>query len=376
MTSAIRHAPPVLVVRDARAEDNAALIALAASCPMVGEMTMCMERTPDFFTLSELEGSGCRVGVAELSDGVVGCIMAAERSTYVDGRVMPTAYVGDLKVDPRHRGGAAADSLIAFARDACGEFGGRHTPIIGTVLAGNKAMERRSAGPRGLPILDPLAVLKVYAIPFLWRRSSSVSGLRVEPARDDDIPEMAELWLRHAPERQFAPVLDAASLRAFVDRAPGLAIHDYLVARRSDGRIVGFMALWDQRAFKQLRVLDYSRRLTMARRVVNMVSPMVGNAPLPPAGAILRTLTALHLCAPEADASVLRALLLHAYDTRRGTGPLFFTLALDRRDPRGMSLSGLLAQPTAVNAFITSPTGRWVGQPLSGRPLYFESALV
>ena len=73
---------------------------------------------------------------------------------------------------------------------------------------------------------------------------------------------MGALWRAVAPARQLAPALDAERLAAFIDAAPGLAIEDYLVARRADGRIAGFLALWDQRLLKQLRVLGYSRRLS------------------------------------------------------------------------------------------------------------------
>jgi N-acetylglutamate synthase-like GNAT family acetyltransferase len=363
-------------VRDARSSDNDALVSLTSACPMVGDMTMCVERAPDFFALSRLEGERCRVGVADDAGQVVGCVMASERWSYLDGQARRSGYAGDLKVHPLHRGSGAADGLVEFVRTSCREFGGDDLPVLGTVLAGNRGMERRAQGPRGLPAFEFFATLNVYAIPFLWRRSSVVAGLSVSPAKDDDIQEMAELWSRIAPTRQFAPVLDANALREWVDNAPGLAVHDYLIARRADGRIAGFMALWAQNAFKQLRVLGYSRRLAAARRAVNLVAPLAGVSPLPAAGATLPQLAAVHVCAPADDPSVLRALLLHAYATRRASGPLFFTIALDQRDPLTAALVGLFAQPTRVRAFATTPTGRWTGAPLNARPLYFESALV
>jgi hypothetical protein len=52
------------------------------------------------------------------------------------------------------------------------------------------------------------------------------------------------------------------------------------------------------------------------------------------------------------------------------------TLALDRRDPLRAALRGLLAQPTYVGAYATTPAGRWTGHRLDGLPLHFESALV
>jgi hypothetical protein len=372
---AVRPRDATLTVREARASDNAALVALAAACPMTGEITMCVDRAPDFFALARLEGERWKVGVAEQDGVVIGCVAASERWAYVDGQPTRTGYAGDLKVHPAHRGGPAADALEEMVRETGREFGGDDVPSLITVLGGNRSMERRTAGPRGLPTLQQFASLHVHAIPFLWPRARVVAGLTVRAAREEDLDEMAALWSRLAPERQLAPVMDAARFRAWLASAPGLCIDDYLVARRADGRIAGFVGVWDQRAMKTLRVLRYSRRLAAVRHAVNAVAPLLGTPRLPAEGGALPSLACVHLCAPD-DPSVSRALLLHAYAAYRASGALFLTLALDRRDPRTRALRGLLAQPTVVNAYVTTPAGRWTGVPLDGRPLHFESALV
>ncbi len=363
-------------VRAARPDDNAALVALAAACPMAGDITMCVERAPDFFALSHLEGTACRVGVAEQEGGVIGCAIASERRAFVDGRAIATAYAGDLKVHPTFRGGPAADALVEFMRATCRELGGDDVPILATVLAGNATVERRTAGVRGMPHLTQVAMLDVHAVPFLWRRTATVSGVRVAEARDGDVAEMGELCARIGPTRQFAPQLDAGALAQWLHRAPGLDISDYLIARRADGRMAGFVGFWQQASFKQLRVLSYSTRLAMARSVVNAAAPLVGGAMLPAAGRLLSSVAAVHPHVHADDPEVLRAILLHAYRKLRGTGATFFTIALDRRDPLRHALAGLLSQPTAVGAFVTTPRGRWSGAALDTRPLYFDSALV
>jgi hypothetical protein len=219
-------------------------------------------------------------------------------------------------------------------------------------------------------------MLEVQAVPFLFRRHGAVGSPRVDSARDEDLEEMAALWGRVAPERQWAPVLDASAMREWIARAPGLAVHDFLVARRADGRIVGFIGVWDQRSFKQLRVLGYSRRLARARVAVNAVARLAGTSPLPPAGNRLDSLATVMPCIAGGDPSVLRALLLRAYAMHRQTGPLFLSVTMDRRDPLRVGLMGLFAQPTLVGAYVTSPSGRYGGPPLDERPMHYEAALV
>jgi hypothetical protein len=363
-------------VRDAAAADNAALVGLAAACPMMGDLAMRVDRAPDFFTLARLEGERWRVGVAEAEELVIGCVTASERTAYVNGAPARTGYAGDLKVHPAYRGSFAADALEEFTRDAIRGYGGDDLLSLVTVLGGNRSMERRAAGPRGLPTLTRFATLDVHAVPILRAGATTVAGLTVRHARDEDLDEMGALWRRVAPLRQLAPVLSAERLRDWLAAAPGLSVHDYLLARRADGRIAGFVALWDQRAIKQLRVLGYSPRLALVRCALNVLSRIAGTPRLPRAGEPLRSLSALHLCVPPDEPEVLRALLLHARSMHRRSDHHFLTIALDQRDPLRHALRGLFAQPTAVGAYATTPRGRWTGAPLDGRPLHFESALV
>lgn len=363
------------VVRDARPEDNAGLIALAAACPMRGDVELRVDRSPDFFALNRLEGDRWRVGVVDGSDGVIGCVAVARRTVYLHGRPAQTLYVGDLKVHPAHRGGAVADALSRFARETCHEIGGDDTPVLLTVLAGNRPMERRANGPRGLPCLCRFATIRSWSVPVLWRRRP-IPGLRVEQGSEDDLREMAALWDRVASARQMAPVLDAAGLGRWIAGAPGLRAEDYLLARHSDGTLAGFAAFWDQSGFKQLRVTGYSRRLRWVRAAYNGAARVLGSQPLPPSGGEMRCLTAVHVCAPADEPPVLRAILVEACNRALRDSFGFVNLGLDARDPLNTAVSGLLAQPTDVNAYVTTAAGRYAGPALDDRPLHYEIALV
>jgi GNAT acetyltransferase-like protein len=364
-----------LSVRDATEADNDALVALAAACPMAGDITLRMDRAPDFFALNRLEGDAWRVGVAvDADERIVGCVAAARRRVWLNGVETTTGYVGDLKVHPSARGSGAADLLTSYARDASGEFCGADAPVLVTILAGNGAMERRVRGPRGMPVLARFATLRVAAIPLLWERRERVSGLSIWPAADRDLGRMAVLWRDLASDRQLAPVLDADSLRAWIRRAPGLALSDYLLALDARGRLCGFLAVWDQASFKQMRVVSYSPRLALARGTINLVASLAGATRLPEAGSPLPALAITHVCA--GDAATLRALLLEAYRRHRGGRHAFLTLGLDSRDPLLAATAGLLAQPTLVHAYVTSARGAADAAYLAGRPFHHETALV
>ncbi|MDQ6797012.1 MAG: GNAT family N-acetyltransferase, partial [Actinomycetota bacterium] len=156
---------------------------------------------PDFFSLNRLEGDRWAVGVVDGPQGSpIGCIAVAERTVYLHGRPTPTMYVSDLKVHSEHRGTGAADTLTAYAREKCVAAGGDDIPTFVTILAGNRAMERRLTGPRGLPNMQRFATIRSHSVSLLWhRRPPSVDGSRVERGRIEDLDDMAALWQQVAP---------------------------------------------------------------------------------------------------------------------------------------------------------------------------------
>jgi hypothetical protein len=69
-------------------------------------------------------------------------------------------------------------------------------------------------------------------------------------------------------------------------------------------------------------------------------------------------------------------MVLHIYDGKYRDGYSCLNVGLDVRDPLTRALDGLLAQPTDIHAYITTPSGVYRGPPLATRPLHYETALV
>jgi hypothetical protein len=73
---------------------------------------------------------------------------------------------------------------------------------------------------------------------------------------------------------------------------------------------------------------------------------------------------------------VLRALLLGVYAAMRTRGFACLNIGLDVRDPLSAALDGLMAQPTDIHAYVTTPGGAYTGPSLRTLPLHHEIALV
>ena len=367
---------PAAFVRDAVPSDNEALIELAAASPMRGDLTLRMDRGPDFFALHSGEEEPPRVGVVDRAGKPVGCVAVIERRVYLNGVEAITGYAGDLKVHPLHRDTAIADALSRYAADECRSLP-PSAPTLMTVLAGNRAMEKRLSGPRGLPCFRKLATIRTHSVGILWRRRFGATS-QVEVRRADwrDIDDMTALWRNVAPARQFAPVIDALRFAALIDSSPGLDVSSYLLARGRDGRLLGFAAVWDQSSMKQMYVESYSRRLILVRNCFNTFAPLLGSEPMPRTGEPLRHQTVFHICVPPGKPDVLRAILVTAHNDLRHSRCSCLNIGLDTRDPLSAATEGLLAQPTDVNAYVTSVSGPVDVETLRLRPLHYEIALV
>ena len=368
-----------LRVREARPEDDQALVALAAMCPMYGDISLCVDREPSFFALSELEGDPWRVGVVDGPDGTpVACMGVARRHLYLGGEPTYVAYIGDLKVHPDYRRNRLAIQLVGWAHEVAEEMVGADGVKISTVLKGNESVEKglETLAAQGTS-MRPVGTIRALSIPLAAKRRIKPRETIIDHAVTADIPEMIRLWQRLAPQRDGTQVLDEAEFRHLLDTSPGLRISDYLLARRRGGDdIVGFVGLWDQHSMKQMRVIEYSPMMKPLRAVFNLLSPLTRVAKLPAPGQQLRYRNAVHLCIPPGDVSTLRALLLAGGNWLKAEGYSIFTVGVDANDPLVEAFSGMLAQPTDVTAIIDRVRQGGPVRTSVHRPLHFEISTV
>jgi hypothetical protein len=158
----------------------------------------------------------------------------------------------------------------------------------------------------------------------------------------DDLPRRAatgelERFLQgHAVHRQLSLSWDASRWAAL--ERHGLASRDFVVLREA-GRIVAAAAIWDQRAFRQVRVCGYAGALRWSRPVLNAAAAVGLGTSLPAPDSVLAQgmVTGSAVDAPSRWAPLLRALLR----TAAGRGLEWLAVARDARDPELTTLRRL-----------------------------------
>jgi ribosomal protein S18 acetylase RimI-like enzyme len=305
-----------------------------------------VDRSPDFFRYSRLQGFDSRVLIAE-TDRIVGLLSVLFDRVHLGGTPTEIAYTGDLRLDPSVRGQGLGDRFMREGVHTAREHLGPDAPIVTAVMADNPAGLAMNAhlGRDGIARMRPLAEVDIFFV-FPWTRRAPAGKLRTRRASVEDLPRMHALWQQVAPRRDLARSFTASEWEAWVMESPGLGIDAYSLAEDESGKLLGFMAGWDMSPVRRFMLSGETASQRWIRRFWNAGRGLVGLPPFPKAGEALPFLAATNLCVADESAFIP---LLHANLARaRKQGALFLGLTLDRKDPLIRHMRGFLASRSTL----------------------------
>lgn len=313
----------------AQPSDEPKIRELLRQIPVPGSIELTYEREPDYFLGCSIMGSLCQTLVARSQDGaVVGIATRSLRTLYVNGKAQTVGYIGKLRIAPEHRGRWILPQGFRLFHKIHQD--GQSRGYITTIIEGNVEAEgllvtkARRHYPR-YRLLDRLVTLALVL--HRWLPSPQAEASSLEGGERE---ELIAFFERVGSRRQFFPALTPDDLGC--ERTRGLGVADILVIRRK-GRIVGSLALWDQRTYKQTRIHAYSPGIRLLRPILNRTAPLLGISPLPPPGESIPSAHIAFICIEEDDPQIFDNLLLSAAHRARASDLGFLALGLSARDP-------------------------------------------
>lgn len=323
------------LLREAVAADNPALLRLLGVPQPSRGIWMTFERAPDYFHSVAVTHERPHVLVAERrADGeIVGVASVGSRRLFVNGRVQDVRYGSDLRIATGQQGSRLMIYIARAVRELLQEQGWYQAII----LEENQRTRAVLEGARvGMPRYRPHVGITTWTLSSRQRRAAT--SLQARIASLADVPAMNAFLARMADHYQFLPVYDFAAIAAGHGYFKGLGIEDFLLVSDTGG-LRGMVALWNQKSFKQTRVVAYDRLMAWVRPFYNAWAVLSGGFRLPPAGDAFdyRVLHSL-LTAPK-DREAMDALLDAAWDTGRQRGAAALTLTLADSDPRAAALA-------------------------------------
>ncbi|MCA9239740.1 MAG: hypothetical protein KDA37_06060 [Planctomycetales bacterium] len=295
--------------RLASRDDDSDLRRLLSSCPMDGGLAVLLCREPSYFDAVEIDGETVQIVTVRDRDTqeLIGMGSRAIQRRFVAGVPCNVGYLSGLRLLPEYHGraGLLARGYRMFRElhdDGLARF------YLTTIAASNvSAISLLTSGRAPLPTYRDAGLFYTYAAPPVTS-TREASTVAIRTAELSDAPLIIDFLNDVASQREFSPVYALDELQSGAGRLHGLSIDSVLIAE-VDGRLVGTLALWDQRSFKQSVVASYPWWLSWTRPLYNIVARRFGTTTLPAVGAPIDSRFAALFAVADDDIKAATALV-------------------------------------------------------------------
>lgn len=339
-----------MIFRKAEASDNKALIELTRQTPMEGAVTVYVDRSPDFFTLSKLQGKSFEVFVAEEDGKIIGCVSTVERDIRYKGREKKQLYGCDLKVHPGARGKKLGKKLAwLFLEKAC-ENELFEMAEVEVITKNNSSLNIVSwLGDEICPSVHS-GMAGIYQI-LPYRKYSVENSLNIRKAKNSDTGLICSMLEKTYADYEDAPVFSEEWFLSLISAHDSFSIEDILIAER-DGSPAAMAGFWDQSRIRRTVVekMPFSAKITMMG--LSLISPFFSMPSLPKEGDSLKYLFLRFPACFNNDIDALSSLLRHKSNEIRKMKKYHFIWAgFHEADSMAKMLEGMWKLKMNVNVF-------------------------
>lgn len=293
-------------------QDDLGLRRVLRETPMDGKISVGFQREPSYFAGSVVEGPFRQVIVCrdDRTNEVVGFGTRSIRQVHINGSPAPVGYLGSLRILPSHRNLGLVARGFRFLRDLHADQ--RTELYLTTIAEGNeRALATLTSGRAGLPRYQFAGQFYTFAIPIPRKgkqQTPPCGAVSFRPATRADIPAVVAFLNREGRRHQFLPKYHETDFCSSRGTFKDLGIADLILALDRSG-IIGTLAGWDQRGYRQTIVCRYSLPLSGARPLYNAWASLAGRRPLPVPGQAFRYISAALPVVHDDRADVFDALL-------------------------------------------------------------------
>ena len=333
-------------------DDDSALRQRMREDILGGTISTTFRREPRYFDGTSVQGDNGMV--FKCTDGRTGDLVAlgtkTELQAYINGHPSRLGYLCDLRATPDVRSGTLLARGFRYLKSIH-----QQDPVdlyYTMILSDNrKALSSLTSKRAGLPHYRYKGKCFTPTIHLDRKRYHQFdSTLTIVTASEVPIEALVNFINEQYRRYQFAPVITVASLQS--DRYRELLLGDILVACRGK-TIVGCVACWDQRSFKQIHVEKYNGALRVARPVYNLAARCSPLKPLPQSGERLNFFYLSLIAIKDDNERVFRDLLEKVYELKRRSEWHFFIAGLHEQHPLTPELHRFRHIPLTGNLYIT-----------------------
>jgi GNAT superfamily N-acetyltransferase len=324
-------------IRSALPDDNKQLVALARLTPMRADITICIQRDPDFFSLLSKKGNS-EVLVAEEQGIIIGCVSIVKQEMVFRDISIPVHYICDLKVHPDHRGKKVGTMLCHAMKDLLVSWNA--DLVFCTVADGNQKVMPIVFGKGGIEGGIDMGLF--YVLQMVPKKSYvNTAGTQCESLTDLDM--VHDFYRQFNKRYALSPVL-----------VPDLFSGCYHFRAVKNGQTTAMISLIDPIGMKQNVLVDFPWYYQVAFKFLALARPVLKTPHLPNKGEAIRILYVKAFgFLPDQEKSFLSLLeytLAHAYHQNYS----FLSIALHENDPVRTKLKSYTSFPFRSKLFFSS----------------------
>lgn len=327
------------VIRPAREADNERMLALLHESQPARGLHWVFDRQPGFLASLQVTSEKPEVLVAESrrSGDVAAVFSVGSRTVFINGEPHAVRYGSDLRIGRFWQGSRLLLYLARAVRQMLGDKGWYQAVILQDNHATRSVLE---GGRGGLPLYYPDVDISTFTITGTrYKPERPVDNVfSVRKASADDVLAMTVFVQAMSRHYQFLPAYNFSGVLRGDPYFSGLKIQDFLLIHDAEGKLRGLTGIWNQKAFKQTRIVAYGTWLRLLRPVYNLWAGFCGRFVLPKVGMIC-DYRVLHspLTAPD-DLEAFALLLSAAWRAVAARGCRAMSLTLADADPRQQCL--------------------------------------
>ncbi|MEA1876182.1 MAG: hypothetical protein U9N86_04910 [Bacteroidota bacterium] len=372
-----------LSVRQIGEEYNEEMLRILLESPMESDgLSLCLDRSPDIFTVPRLFFQGFKAYGFFMDEQLVGYGMICQKELYVNGKKTLVGYFANLyvKKEARKLGWLYKASKPLFEEIS------KITDIgFASTVKGNRATEtmigRRISKFPLMPHSELVGMQVVHNLLITFKkRQKACPGLDpgaegkgqklvVRRGKEEDISRIAELLDGEYRTRLFGAVMDEEHLRELIDTRPDFGIENYWLAEL-DGRIVGVCSAWDIRSIRQVRIMAYRKKFKWVYRIYSLLGPVLGFPKLPLPGTPFREIIVNDFATENRDPVIFEALLRRVYNDARKRGYNLIEVGSYVGDPMLAAVKPFFTQDVYSHTIVGTTTADYLdkGQIDVSRP--------
>ncbi len=337
-------------IREAALDDNERLIELVRRCPMKGQLQVYLDRYPDFFAMTRLQGDRSYIYVAEDMRGdLVGSVVLIERQEHWHGQLVKVLHIGDLRSHPAWRGTRIAAKFVEIYRTKLLQESYHHGSA--EIMEGNAApvKAQRLLGDEIRVCYD--GVLDLYQLLPVWSYRPS-RQYHYRQAQPEDLTSIAALLRNNYQGSSGAPEFTEEYLARSTDQHGSFSLANIWLAENDQGEILACLGTWDQKNLRRTVAVRLSR---FFRLVVRLLAWLGAIWKLPPTPVEGRPLRFLYLrwpaCRPDSISALRNLVRLVMREVRQQNEHQFVAVGFHEKDRLKHCLRAIIRVKTKVHLY-------------------------